>query len=207
MHTHDLEGAQEAEARLVALRADAKAAGEDAFATYIEIDRLILAGWIAQARERTDGAVALIREAAEVEDSVEKHPVTPGPLLPPCEALGDLLLELGRPAKALAAYEASDQVWPGRFNTLLGAARAAEAAGDDDAAQAWFAELVEVAEDSDRAAVPPCRRAAVPPCPRGGGGTLSRWSVRPLVLDLRTFPRAAWEDRARNNAAGHPARP
>jgi tetratricopeptide (TPR) repeat protein len=158
MHTHDLEGAQEAEARLVALRADAKAAGEDAFATYIEIDRLILAGWIAQARERTDGAVALIREAAEVEDSVEKHPVTPGPLLPPCEALGDLLLELGRPAKALAAYEASDQVWPGRFNTLLGAARAAEAAGDDDAAQAWFAELVEVAEDSDRAAVPPWRR-------------------------------------------------
>jgi hypothetical protein len=158
LHTDDLERAQEAEARLAALRADAKAAGEDTFATYIEIDRLILAGWIARAQERTDEAVALIREAAELEGTVEKHPVTPGALMPPYEALGDLLLALDRPDKALAAYKASDEVWPGRFNTLLGAARAAEAAGDDEAAQAWYADLIEVAGDSDRAAVAEAER-------------------------------------------------
>jgi len=158
LHTGDLERAQEAEARLAALRADAKAAGEDGFATYIEIDRLILAGWIARAQDRTDDAVALIREAAELEGSVEKHPVTPGALTPPYEALGELLLDLGRPAKALAAYEASDEVWPGRFNTLLGAARAAKAAGDDETAHAWYAELIEVAGDSDRAAVAEAQR-------------------------------------------------
>jgi hypothetical protein len=158
LHTGDLERAQEAEARLATLRADAKAAGEDAFATYIEIDRLILAGWIARAQDRTDDAVALISKAAELEGTVEKHPVTPGALMPPYEALGDLLLNLGRAGKALAAYGASDEVWPGRFNTLLGAARAAEAAGDAEAAQAWYAELIDVAGGSDRAAVAEAER-------------------------------------------------
>jgi tetratricopeptide (TPR) repeat protein len=153
LHTGDLEGAQEAEERLSALRDDAKAAGEDAFAAYIEIDRLILAGWIARTEDRPDEAVELIREAARLEGTVEKHPVTPGALMPPYEALGDLLLDLDRPAEALEAYRASDDVWPGRFNTLLGAARAAAAAGDEEAARDWYAELLEVAEGSDRAAV------------------------------------------------------
>ncbi len=153
LHTGDLDGAREAEERLSALRDDAKAAGEGAFATYIEIDRLILAGWIAREEDRPEEAVGLIREAAELEGTVEKHPVTPGALLPPYEALGDLLLDLDRPTEALEAYEASNEVWPGRFNTLLGAARAAAAAGDEEAARDWYAELLEVAESSDRAAV------------------------------------------------------
>jgi tetratricopeptide (TPR) repeat protein len=153
LHTDDLNRAGEAESRLAALRDAAKEAGEDAFAAYIEIDRLILAGWIARKEDRPDEAVELIREAAKLEGTVEKHPVTPGALLPPYEALGDLLLDLDRPDEALEAYEASNEVWPGRFNTLLGAARAAAAAGDEDAARTWYAELLEVAGSSDRAAV------------------------------------------------------
>jgi len=153
LHTGDLAGAREAQERLSALRDDAKAAGEGAFATYIEIDRLILAGWIARAEDRPDEAVELIRSAAELEGTVEKHPVTPGALLPPYEALGDLLLDLDRPAEALEAYKASDEVWPGRFNTLAGAGRAAAAAGDEEAARHWYARLLEVAKDSDRAAL------------------------------------------------------
>ena len=153
LHTGDLAGAQEAEERLSALRDDAKAAGENAFANYIEIDRLVLAGWIARAEDRPEEAVKLIREAAQLESTVEKHPVTPGALMPPYEALGDLLLDLDRPAEALEAYEASDDVWPRRLNTLLGAARAAEAAGDVEAARDWYAKVLKVAENSDRAAV------------------------------------------------------
>ena len=135
------------------MRDNAKAAGEEAFATYIEIDRLILSGWIAREEDRPDEAVELIREAAELEGTVEKHPVTPGALLPPYEALGDLLLDLDRPGEAREAYRASTEVWPGRFNTLLGAARAAAAAGDEAAAKDYYAQLLEMAAGSDRAAV------------------------------------------------------
>ena len=153
LHTGDLEGARAAEERLTALRGEAKAAGEEAFATYIEIDRQILSGWIAWAEDRPDEAVALIREAAELEGTVEKHPVTPGALMPPYEALGDLLLDHDRPYESLAAYRASDEVWPGRFNTLLGAARAAAATGNDAAASDDYARLLELAGSSERQAL------------------------------------------------------
>ena len=115
-----------------------------------EIDRLILAGWIARAQNQIEEAIELVRSAAELEGTVEKHPVSPGALLPPYEALGDLLLDLDRPAEALEAYQASDEVWPGRFNTLLGAARAAAAAGNAAAAHGYYARLLELAGSSER---------------------------------------------------------
>jgi tetratricopeptide (TPR) repeat protein len=157
LHRGEVEAAGEAEARIAALRDTARADGEQAFATYIEIDRLILAGWIA-AENDPEGAVKLMRSAAELEGTVEKHPVTPGALLPPYEALGDLLLDQGRPAEALEAYKASGEVWPGRFNTLLGAARAAAAAGDESAADDYYTQLLELAGDSDRAALSEARQ-------------------------------------------------
>jgi tetratricopeptide (TPR) repeat protein len=86
---------------------------------------------------------------------VEKHPVTPGPILPARELEGDLLLELGRPAEALAAYEATLGVEPRRARALAGAARAAEAAGDHAAAERHYRSLLEVMEKAtaDRAAL------------------------------------------------------
>lgn len=153
VHTGDLDGAREAEQRLGTLRDTARAADEEAFASYIEVDRLILAGWIARAEDNPEEAVQRIEAAAELESTLEKHPVTPGALLPPYEALGDLLLDLDRPAEALDAYQASDEVWPGRYNTLLGAARAAAAAGDEDATEAHYAELLDMAEGSARPGV------------------------------------------------------
>jgi tetratricopeptide (TPR) repeat protein len=153
VHTGDLERAREAEGKLAALRDQATAGGEKGFATYIEIDRLILAGWLARSQNAAEEAVKLISSAAELEGTVEKHPVTPGALLPPYEALGDLLLDLGRPTEALEAYRASSAIWPGRFNTLLGAARAAAAAGDEAAADDYYAELLELAAGSARPAL------------------------------------------------------
>jgi tetratricopeptide (TPR) repeat protein len=123
VHSGAVEDARGAEARMVALRDRAAEAGERGFVTFIEIDRLVLAGAIARSGGDDDGAIALLEEAAALEGTVEKHPVTPGALLPPYEALGDLLLELGRPAEALAAYEASERRWPGRYNTVLGVLR------------------------------------------------------------------------------------
>jgi tetratricopeptide (TPR) repeat protein len=142
--TGDLEEADRADARMSALRDQASEAGEDGFATYIEIDRLILASHLAQARGDADGALAQAREAVELEGSTQKHPVTPGALLPSGESMGDLLMEQGRPAEALEAYEGSLAAWPKRFNTLLGAARASSALGDVALAREFYARLLEV---------------------------------------------------------------
>lgn len=124
IHTDDRALAEEAEKRLATLRDLARDEGEDRFATYIEVDRLILAGWIEHAAGNMERAVTLMEEAAELEGTVEKDPVSPGALYPPYEALGDLLLSLARPDEALQAYQASDAIWPARYNTLAGMERA-----------------------------------------------------------------------------------
>jgi tetratricopeptide (TPR) repeat protein len=154
-HTGEPGGAREAEARMRVLRDGARSAGEEGFATYIEIDRLILAGVLAHAEGDAETAVERMREAAALEATIQKHPITPGALLPPYEALGDLLAELGRPEEARRAYERSLEVWPRRYNSLLGAARAATAAGDARGAAAHYRELLAVTDGArtDRAGV------------------------------------------------------
>jgi tetratricopeptide (TPR) repeat protein len=89
-------------------------------------------------------------EAAELEAATPKHAVTPGPTLPAYEQLGDLLLEQDRAAEALAAYERSLQLYPQRFNSLLGAARAARASGEADRARVHYAQLAAVAAGGTR---------------------------------------------------------
>lgn len=96
----------------------------------VEIQRLAAEGWIALAEGKREEAEKLLRAAADLEDATEKHPVTPGAVLPAREQLGDLLVELGKPAEALSAYEDSNAKAPGRFNGLAGAMKAAVAAGD-----------------------------------------------------------------------------
>lgn len=148
-HTGDPGAAREAEARMVALRDRATEAGERGFATFIEIDRLVLAGVIAQVDGDAEGAIVFLEEAAALEGTVEKHPVTPGALMPPYEALGDLFLELGRYPEALEVYEASDRRWPGRYNTLLGMMRSVVET-DGAAARSIAARLMDQASGSAR---------------------------------------------------------
>lgn len=150
VHTGDLETAREAEQRLAMLAEQAKSGVDQRFSTYIEVDRRILAGWIAKAEGKPEMAIELMRSAGELEASVEKHPVTPGALLPPYESLGDLLVALDRPAEALIAYENSDRTWPQRYNTLSGAAHAADAAGDAESAVLWARRLRENAPGTER---------------------------------------------------------
>ena len=77
------------------------------WATQVEIQRREAAAWLAHAENNNDGAVSLMRSAAELEDSTEKSPVTPGPVLPARELLGDLLMEVGHPQQAFQEYEAA----------------------------------------------------------------------------------------------------
>ncbi len=153
VHTDNLKMAREAEKRLVELREGTIKAGEENLASYIEIDRLILSGLIKWAEDDGDQARELISAAAKLEKKVEKNPTTPGSLLPPSEALGNLLMDLNRPAAALEAYRESDKIWPKRYHTTLGAARAAAAAGDPDTARTYYQRLLEFTKDSRRAGV------------------------------------------------------
>ena len=91
----------------------------------------------------------MVRSAADLEDTTEKHPVTPGAIVPARELLGDLLLELNKPREALKEFEASLVVSPNRFNGLYGAARAAELSGDREKAKSFYAKLAKLGERSD----------------------------------------------------------
>jgi hypothetical protein len=149
-HVHDLAGAQAAADRLAKLEETASKSGEEIFTRNIRMLRLAANAWLAQARGETTQARVLLTEAAELEAATPKHPVTPGPSLPAYEQLGDLLLEQQRPAEALAAYEHSLQLYPRRFNTLQGIARAARASGNNARADVAERELREVSKDGTR---------------------------------------------------------
>ncbi len=135
--------------RLVVLRDALKAANNDYWATEVEVSRLGAAAWAAWARGRPDEALSLMRNAAAIEDRSEKHPVTPGRIVPARELLGDMLLELKRPAEALKEFEASQTREPDRFRGLYGAAQAAAQSGDIAKARRYFARLVDMAGQGD----------------------------------------------------------
>ena len=103
----------------------------------------------AWAEGKKDEGLRLLRVAADHEDAVDKHPVTPGALLPVREMLADLLLENGKPAEALKEYEAVLKTAPRRFNATAGAAKAAEKAGDKLKARAHAIELQEIARNAE----------------------------------------------------------
>ena len=135
--------------RLAELREALLQAKDGYWAEQVEIQRRGALAWVARAEGRNDEALMTMRSAAELEDSTEKHNITPGPIATARELLGDLLLELGKPAEAAREYEASLNRAPNRFKTLYGVARASELAGDRDRAKAFYTRLVTVAASSD----------------------------------------------------------
>ena len=141
--------AREDLARIEVLRDAMIAAKSLYWAHQSEVQRLAVAGWIARAEGRNEEALSLMRASAAAEETTEKHPVTPGPIKPARELLGDMLIELGQPAAALKEFEASHRVEPNRFQGLYGAARAAELAGDRARARTYYGRLVTLGKDAD----------------------------------------------------------
>ena len=97
-------------------------------------------GW-PQLKARKNEAIEMLRRAADAEDILGKHPVSPGAFVPIREQLGTLLLEMGQPTKAQREFEAALKIYPGRFRGLYGAARAAEQAGDKENASRYYTKL------------------------------------------------------------------
>ena len=104
---------------------------------------------IAFAGGKKEEGLRLLRIAADHEDSIDKHPVTPGALLPVREILADLVLESGSAPDALKEYEAVLKIAPRRFNATAGAARAADQAGDRAKARAYAMQLLEIAGNAE----------------------------------------------------------
>ncbi len=145
----DTAAASTAVERLTAMQKSLAEAKEVYWATQVEIQRLGASAWLAHAEGKRDEALKLMRAAADLEDTTEKHPVTPGAVLPARELLGELLLELREPQQALKEFEASLRLLPNRFNGLYGAAKAAESAGDRNKAKSFYAKLTALGERGD----------------------------------------------------------
>jgi tetratricopeptide (TPR) repeat protein len=126
-----------------------KTAKDNYWATEVEVQRLGAAAWTASAKGNRDEALTLMRSAADMEDKSEKAAVTPGRLIPARELLGEMLLEMNRPAEALQAFETSENHDPNRFRGLYGAAKAATLAGDQAKAKSYFEKLLTLAKNAD----------------------------------------------------------
>jgi Tetratricopeptide repeat len=126
-----------------------KTAKNDYWATEVEVQRLSAAAWTAYAKGNHDEALTLMRSAAETEDKSEKSAVTPGRILPARELLGEMLLEMKRPAEALREFEASQKHEPNRFRGLYGAGKAAEQSGDMAKAKTYYEKLVVLTQKAD----------------------------------------------------------
>jgi hypothetical protein len=145
----DVASAESARAELAKFRAALVGMKQAYWANQVEIQAEVVDAWIKFASGKTDDALAQMRLAAEWEDKTEKHPVTPGPIIPARELLGDMLMQAGKSKEALAAYEHSMKVEPNRFRGYAGAARAAELAGEKEKAKEYYTKLLALAAKGD----------------------------------------------------------
>jgi tetratricopeptide (TPR) repeat protein len=140
-HTGDIEGAREAIARMQQLRDATNDAKFDYFKSHLDLQMEAASAWVAANEGRKDEAIDMLRRAADAEDILGKHPVSPGAFVPIREQLGTLLLEVGQPKEAQREFQAALKIYPGRFRGLYGAAQAAEQAGDNRNASRYYAKL------------------------------------------------------------------
>ena len=135
--------------QLQRLRSRLGEAGDTYWAEQVRIQEMAASAWIALAEGQRDEAVRLMRAAADLEDRTEKHIAMENRLSPMREMLGEMLLETDQPAAALPEFEASLRVAPNRYRSFAGAAKAAERAGDRDAARLWYGRLLELTAQAD----------------------------------------------------------
>src|SRR6266849_2386344 len=159
-HTKSLARAADAEKNLVRLRDAATEQKNTYWSNQIEVQRQEVAAWIMQASGKSAEATAAMRSAAELEESMDKSPVTPGAVVPARELLAQLLQEQARPKEAIAEYEAVLKTAPNRFNALWGVASSAEAAGNAAVASKYFRKLADVGVGSERPELEIARKKA-----------------------------------------------
>ena len=145
----DISGAQKEVQKLASLRDSLVQAKNKYWADQVEVQHRIASALVVRAQGKNQEALNLLRSATDLESSMDKHPVTPAPIVPTRELLGELLLELNQPAEALREFEGTLMAEPNRFRSLFGAAQAAERSRDTDKARAFYAKVVSLCERAD----------------------------------------------------------
>ncbi len=153
------QAARESLAALQRIRERLLNAGENYWALQVEIQEKEVGAWAALSQGKKEDSLRQMQSAAEIEDGTEKSAVTPGPLAPARELLGEMLLEMKLPAQALEQFEATLQKEPDRFRALYGAAHAARLSGKDESSQNYFRELLRVCERGDKPGRPEILKA------------------------------------------------
>ena len=146
--TGNIVGAQADVAKLQSLKDKLSAENNTYWANQVEVQRLGAAGALAHVQGDDQKAVELVRAAADLEATMDKHPVTPSGVLPARELLADLLLELNQPDAALTEYQAVLHTDPNRFRSILGTARAAKQSGDAAGAHDAYQKLVALSKQA-----------------------------------------------------------
>ena len=147
-----LERAALAEKNLAELRDEAEKKNQY-WSKQIEVQRLEVNALITERHGKREESLVMMRSAVELEESMDKDEVTPGPVTPAREMLAGMLMTQQRDAEALAEYEVVLKVAPNRFNALYNAAVAANRSGKDSAAVRYFRMLTEVAKSDERTEV------------------------------------------------------
>jgi hypothetical protein len=142
--------ANESATALMQIRERLLKAGENYWAQQVEIQELEVEAWAKLAEGKKEKALWQMKSAAELEDATEKSAVTPGPLAPARELLGEMLLVMKEPTQALEQFEATLTKEPARFRALYGAGRAAQLSGSREASQRYFGELLKVCAHADK---------------------------------------------------------
>lgn len=125
----------------------------------VRIQQEVASAWIAFGEKRQDEAVSMLRKAADAEDATDKSAISPGPLAPARELLGEMLLSLERPADALKEFEATLKKEPNRFRATYYAARAASSAGNTVAARTYYRQLLDICKAGDMPGRPELQEA------------------------------------------------
>jgi tetratricopeptide repeat protein len=137
-------------AKLGELRDKLIAAKDGYWSEQVNIQVKVASAWLLSAEGKHDEALKAMSAAADAEDATEKHPVTPGVPKPARELYGVMLLERGKPAEALAAFEATLKKEPNRLGAYVGAAKAAELSGNTEKAREYYGKVVAIAADADK---------------------------------------------------------
>jgi tetratricopeptide (TPR) repeat protein len=140
-HTGDLDGARKAIACMGELRNATKDPKFEYFKKHLDLQMQAASAWVLVGEGKKSEAIEMLRQAADAEDILGKHPVSPGAFIPIREQLGSLLLDVGKSKEAQREFEAALKIYPGRFRGLYGAAQAAEQSGDKENASRYYAKL------------------------------------------------------------------
>jgi tetratricopeptide (TPR) repeat protein len=148
--TGKLDAAKADIAALAELRDKLRDAKDAYWSGQVDIQRQVATAWLLHAEAKFDEALQALSSAADAEDRTEKHPVTPGVPKPARELYGDMLLDRGMAKAALAAFEATLKKEPNRLAAMVGASKAADAAGDKVKALIYAKKIVAIAGVADK---------------------------------------------------------